>query len=138
MTYVCTICQSIEQETPEDGGGLKDAAVKHQEFLSMCAQRASLNTHNHMHLRSGVCVCSPSHTHTQLHSTQLGLMTKSITRIHCLLVVLYAFLFITQVQFPKLLKLNQRFLGICIQQGHLSLHPHNSPPQDVSFLLHCQ
>lgn len=62
--------------------------------IHMCTEDGSSNTHTH----------TPAHTteYTQTECTVwLRLMTKSITRLQCLLVSPFAFSFTTPVQFPR-------------------------------------
>lgn len=65
---------------------MMDTALKYKECYPycMCTEDGSLNTHTD----TQVCVCSHKHP----DRVQLRLMTKSITRLHCLLVILCAFL----------------------------------------------
>lgn len=94
----------------------------------MCAQTGSLNTYKH------AFVPLQPHIHTNTPST--AQINDWINHTHTVFACHpVCFPFIRQVQFPRLLKLYQRFHRICIQQGHLSLHQEISLPRGCVFAV---
>lgn len=74
--------------------------INRKEDVSGRRSAEQLKTRSLIH----VCTDRGAHTHTHTpanaHRAQLKLMTKSITRIQCLLVILYAFLLQHGFNFP--------------------------------------
>lgn len=88
----------------------------------MCAQTGSLNTYKH--------AFAPLQPHIHTNTSSTAQINDWINHTHTVFACHpVCFPFIRQFQFPRLLKLYQRFHRICIQQGHLSLHQEISLPR---------